>query len=194
MKKNVGILIYDDVEILDFCGPFEVFSIAESSTSNTLFNVYAVSETGNSILTRNGLEVVPKYSILNCPKPDILIIPGGQGSRTEMNNSAILNWIKECEKRAELILSVCTGALILAKCGLLDGAQATTHHLAYDLLQELEPNSKVIRGKRFVDNGKIITSAGVSAGIDMSLYVVSKLYDDEIVNRVKEIMEYSWCY
>lgn len=166
MTKNVAILIYNDIELLDFCGPYEVFSVAERSTIDDLFNVYTVSEFGNYIFTKNGLEVEPKYSILNCPQPDILVIPGGKGSRIEMNNVKILNWIKECEKKCELVLSVCTGALLLANCGLLLDTKVTTHHLSYDLLQKLEPSCEVIKGKKFIDSGKIITSGGISAGID----------------------------
>lgn len=194
MTRNVAILIFDDVEILDFCGPFEVFSVAERSVEDSLFNVYIVSEFGNNIYTRNGLKIEPKYSIFDCPAPDILIIPGGQGSRIEMNNLRILNWIKECEKKCQLVLSVCTGALLLANCGLLAGIKATTHYLSYDLLQKLETSCQVIRGKRFIDSGKIITSGGISAGIDMSLYVVSKLYGNGIVEKTKEIMEYDWSF
>lgn len=190
--KNVAILIYDDVEVLDFCGPFEVFSVASRISAEKPFNVYTVAENIWPVKARNNLSINPEYTIIDCPTPDILIVPGGQGSRTEMNNESLIEWIKECEPKAQLVLSVCTGALLLAKAGLLERVSATTHHLSFDLLKEIAHNTEIIENKRFVDNGKIITSGGIAAGIDMSLYVVSKLLGEEHGKKVKEVMEYDW--
>lgn len=127
-----------------------------------------------------------------CPQPDILLIPGGYGTRQQMHNQTLTSWIKEYSKQAELTLSVCTGALLLAKAGLLENLAATTHHLAIDLLQQIAPNTEIRANERFVDNGKIILSAGISAGIDMSLYVVAKLLGKEQAIETAEYMEYDW--
>lgn len=128
----------------------------------------------------------------NCPQPDILLIPGGYGTRQQMHNQTLVDWIKEYSKQAELTLSVCTGALLLAKAGLLENLAATTHHLAIDLLQQTAPNTEIRANERFVDNGKIILSAGISAGIDMSLYVVAKLLGKKQAIETAEYMEYDW--
>jgi transcriptional regulator GlxA family with amidase domain len=190
MPRNVAIMIFDDVEVLDFCGPFEVFSVTFDDDRNRLFNVYTVAQNDAPVLARNGLSVNPKYTFENCPKPDIFLVPGGQGTRTEVNNPVVLDWIRSHEPDAELVLSVCTGALLLAKAGLLDNLQATTYHTAFDLLQNLAPTATLRPGERFVDNGRIVTSAGVSAGIDMSLYIVAKLHGVEQANKTASQMEY----
>ena len=190
--RDVAILIFDDVELLDFCGPFEVFSVTGRRENLTPFNVYTVAEKSDSITTRNQLSVNPRYTISDCPNPDILVVPGGQGTRREMNNPVLIDWIKECSQKAELILSVCTGALLLAKAGLLDGLSATTHHDAIELLKEIAPNTIIQGTQRVVDNGRIILSAGISAGIDMSLYVVTKLLGKEQALETAHHMEYDW--
>ncbi len=135
IPKNVAILIFDEVEVLDFCGPFEVFSVCGRRDQSNPFNVYTVAEKSGPVLARNQLSVNPKYSITDCPQPDILVIPGGFGTRREMNNQNLVEWIEKCNEKAELILSVCTGALLLAKSGLLEGLSATTHHGAFYLLE-----------------------------------------------------------
>ena len=190
--RNVAILIFNDVELLDFCGPFEVFSVTGRRENLAPFNVYTVAEKSDPITTRNQLSVNPQYTIHDCPQPDILLVPGGQGTRREMNNPTLVDWIKECSQKAELILSVCTGALLLAKAGLLDGLSATTHHDAIELLKEIAPNTIIQGTQRVVDNGKIILSAGISAGIDMSLYVVAKLLGKEQALKTAQYMEYDW--
>ena len=189
--KNVAILIFNEVEVLDFCGPFEVFSVTNEIHSLKPFNVYTVAESDKPVIARNNLSVNPRYTINNCPKPDILIVPGGQGTRKEMNNPVLVNWVKDSFNHVELLLSVCTGALILAKAGLLDGLTATTHHGALDLLKKTAPKTKIVKDQRFVDNGKIILSAGISAGIDMSFYVVEKLLDKSAVVATSKQMEYT---
>lgn len=189
--RNVAILIFSDVELLDFAGPFEVFSVTRREDDSNAFNVYAVAEKSDPITTRNGLSVIPQYTIHNCPQPDILLVPGGQGTRREMNNPTLINWIKHRAQKAELVLSVCTGALLLAKAGLLEGLKATTHHTAIELLKEAAPNTTIQTDKRFVDNGKIILSAGVATGIAMSLYVVAKLVGKEQALQTAQYMEYN---
>jgi Transcriptional regulator containing an amidase domain and an AraC-type DNA-binding HTH domain len=189
--RNVAILIFDDVEVLDFCGPFEVFSVTNQIHSLKPFNVYTVAEHDNLVIAANNLSVNPRYTITNCPKPDIILVPGGQGTRKEMNNPVLINWIKESFDNLELLLSVCTGALILAKAELLEGLTATTHHNAFDILKKSAPHTKIVKNERFVDNGKIILSAGISAGIDMSFYVVEKLLNKEAALETSKYMEYN---
>jgi len=189
--RNVAILIFDNVEVLDFTGPFEVF-ITGSNRGKDL-NVYTVAEHDRPIIALGNLSINPTYTIGNCPQPDLLIIPGGWGSRNEMENKIITNWIREVSKDVELLLSVCTGALILAKANLLDGLKLTTNRLAMNELKEVAPESaEIIEDARYIDNGKIILSAGVSAGIDMSLYVVSKLFGEERAKHTAQLMEYDW--
>lgn len=125
--RNLAILLFDDVEVLDFCGPFEVFSVAGPFVDPPAFRVYTVAETTKPVLARNGLSVNPHYALADAPPPDILLIPGGLGTRREMHNGELIDWIRDRSKTAELVLSVCTGALLLAKAGLLDGLEATTH-------------------------------------------------------------------
>jgi transcriptional regulator GlxA family with amidase domain len=190
--RNVAIFIFDEVEVLDFCGPFEVFSVTGRRDNSNPFNVYTVAQEKRPILARNELSINPLYTFADCPKPDILLIPGGFGTRREMNNGVVLDWVKRLAPSTEHLLSVCTGDLILAKAGLLDGLAATTHHGAISLLQELAPKTQIEAEKRFIDNGKLIVSAGVSAGIDMSLYVVAKLLEKEQAWETAKYIEYDW--
>ena len=183
--------MFDDVEVLDFAGPFEVFSVtSELSKGERPFAVSTVAEHPGAVNARNGLSVNPDCTISDCPPPDILIVPGGQGTRKLIDNSAVINWIKDSARTAELVLSVCTGSLLLAKADLLEGLAATTHHRALELLRELAPNTTIIENQRFVDNGKIITSGGIAAGIDMSLHVVGKLLGTAQAEQTAEHMEY----
>ena len=189
--RNVAIFMFDDVEVLDFAGPFEVFSVtSELNKASRPFAVSTVAENPGAVSARNGLSVNPDCTISDCPPPDILIVPGGLGTRKLINNSAVISWIKHCSQTAELVLSVCTGSLLLAKAGLLEGLAATTHHGALDLLRELAPNTTIVENQRFVDNGKIITSGGIAAGIDMSLHVVGKLLGTAQAEKTAEYMEY----
>jgi transcriptional regulator GlxA family with amidase domain len=199
--RNIAIFIFDDVEVLDFAGPFEIFSVCGlRSGGERPFNVYTVAEK-KQICARNNLMITANYLLDNCPPPDILLIPGGGGmhtdgtpfgSRKEMHNEILLNWIKEQNKKVELLLSVCTGSLILAKSGLLDGLSATTHWKAVEAMQAAAPDTKLFPEKRWVDNGRIILSAGVSAGIDMSLYVISKLLGKEAADENAQYIQYDY--
>lgn len=191
MARNVAILIFDEVEVLDFCGPLEVFGVAGRRTLPEMpFSVYTIAQENRLIKARNNLVVQPNYTFADCPKPDILLIPGGYGTRQEQYNETLLAWIKAQFDSLELLLSVCTGSLILGRTGLLDGLQATTHWAAMDELCEAAPHSTVCPDDRWVDNGKIVTSAGVSAGIDMALYVVGRLYGAEVANGTARTMQY----
>ncbi|SIO59534.1 DJ-1/PfpI family protein [Singulisphaera sp. GP187] len=187
-RKNVAILVFDGVELLDFAGPGEVFTWAGRGQA---YNVYTVGRSESPIVSQGFLSVTPRYGIGNCPKPDLLVIPGGSVRETSAD-PAIIKWIQNTAEDAEVVLSVCTGALLLAKAGLLDGLEATTHRESLDALRKAATKTKVIEGRRFVDNGKVVTSAGVSAGIDASLHVVSRLLGPEDASEVARMMEYRW--
>ena len=158
--RTLAILIFQDVEVLDFCGPFEVFSAANQFTDPPAFNVLTVAERAGPIVTRGGLSVNPHHRITDCPQPNLLLVPGGRGTRKEMDNPVLAGWIRQASEKAELVLSVCTGALVLARAGLLDGLGATTHHGAIDLLRRTAPTTTVHADRRFVDNGRVVCSAG----------------------------------
>ncbi len=190
--RSLAILLFNDAEVLDFCGPFEVFSVASRQTDPLAFNVFTVAEKMDAITARNGLSVNPDHSLADCPKPDVFLVPGGMGTRKEINNGPLIEWIKRTADGAELVLSVCTGALLLGKAGLLDGLDATTHHVAFDRLREIVPRTTVHEDRRFVDNGKVITSAGIAAGIDMSLHVVGRLLGADAAAETARHMEYPW--
>jgi transcriptional regulator GlxA family with amidase domain len=190
--RNVAILLFEDVEVLDFCGPLEVFSVTGQTSDPRPFRVFTVAEKPGPIATVNGLSVNPAFDFSNCPRADILIVPGGIGARKEMHNDRLLRWIAEQANQAELVLSVCTGALLLAKACLLDGLSATTHHSAISLLKEVAPRATVYENTRIVDNGRILLSAGISAGIDLSLHVVRRLLGATTADETAAYMEYDW--
>ena len=189
--RNLAILLFHDAEVLDFCGPFEVFSVANHQTDFEPFNVFLVAEP-RPVQACNGLSVNPDYGLEDCPPIDILLVPGGIGTRTELQRDPIIGWIKQRASDAQLILSVCTGSLLLAKADLLDGLEATTHHSAIDLLKQMAPRATIRDDLRFVDNGKTITSAGIAAGIDMSLHVVQRLLGPDVAVATARQMEYPW--
>jgi transcriptional regulator GlxA family with amidase domain len=189
-SRSVAIALFDEVEVLDFAGPFEVFSVSGRRSGLDPFDVCTVSERGQAIQARNGLTVTPTHSFASMPRADIVLIPGGYGTRREMKNPAMLEWTARVGGDAELLLSVCTGALVLGAAGLLDGLRATTHHLAFDALRTAAPRTEVVEGARIVDNGRVILSSGVSAGIDMALHVVSRLHGGEVARETARYMEY----
>ena len=190
--RQVQVLIFDDVEVLDFAGPFEVFSVTGLRSGPAPFHVRTVGSSKAAISARGGLQIQPSLSIDDASHCDVLILPGGFGTRREMHNAKLLEWIRRKAESAEVILSVCTGALLLARAGLLTDLDATTHHGAFDELAQASPSTNVLRGRRIVDNGRILTSAGISAGIDASLYVVSRLLGHAVASETAEYMEYEW--
>ena len=191
-QRHVGVLVFDEAEVLDVAGPFEVFSIAGRRSGIQPFNVSLVGIGKGPVAMRSGFMVEPKYTIHTVPHIDVLLIPGGYGTRRELDNHALLGWIRGRAAEAELLLSVCTGSLLLAKAGLLDGLAATTHHGALNLLQDLAPSTRVDGRERFIDNGKVITAAGVSAGVDMALHVVERLLGEELAVEAAHYMEWHW--
>ncbi|MDU0114304.1 DJ-1/PfpI family protein [Psychrosphaera aquimarina] len=198
---NVGIYIYDDAEVLDFSGPFEVFSTANRlSNPQNVFNVFLVAENSGTssssnitlpIKARGGYNVLPHYDFTNHPNIDVLIVVGGVHTH-ELNKAAVINWVAQQDKSANVVASVCTGAFILAQAGVLNGLNVTTHWEDINDLQQAYPNLTVISGKRWVDEGKYITSGGISAGIDMSLHLVSKLVNIQLAENTAKQMEFDW--
>ncbi|MGZ0053562.1 DJ-1/PfpI family protein [Bacillus cereus] len=189
-KWSVGIFLFYEVEVLDFAGPFEVFSVTEVNEEKP-FTVYTVSENGEMITARNGLKVQPDYSIENLPPVDILIIPGGLGAREyEIKNEIVIKWIRQQMKEVKLMTSVCTGALLLAKAGLLEGLKATTHWASIEKFKNEFQNVEVIENVKFVDEGHIITSAGISAGINMAFHIVKNLLGVHVAEDTAKRMEY----
>lgn len=190
--RTVLFLLFDDVEPLDFAGPYEVFCTTGRRQSLEPFRPATVAATRDAVRARGGLRVLPDYSFSEAPEADILLIPGGFGTRRLMGDEVVIDWIRRAAAGAELVLSVCTGALLLGRAGLLDGLDATTHYLTYDLLREVAPEARVRPGARFLDNGKIIVSAGVSAGIDMSFHVVERLLGPEAAAETARYIEYEY--
>ena len=196
--RTVGILIFPEVEILDFCGPFEVFSSAAlpsdvpGEAERRLFDVVTIAERAEVVACRGGLLVQPNQTFAEHFPLDILVVPGGYGTRRQQENPVVIDWIARQHASESLTTSVCTGAFLLGAAGLLDGLRATTHWATIGGLRERHPAANVLAEARVVDEGKIITSAGVSAGIDMALHVVRRLHGDEVARRTARDMEYDW--
>lgn len=194
---NVGILVFDGVEVLDFAGPFEVFSRtrlaagvdSRRSDDDAPLHVFTVAETGAEIVATGGLRVVPHHGFDSAPSIDLLVVPGGFGTRPLLESEEVLAWIAKTAASAQRVTSVCTGALLLARAGLLSGKRATTHWGAYDALAEVDDTIEVDRGARFVEDG-VITSAGVAAGIDMAFAVVESLFGQEVADETARYIEY----
>lgn len=196
-KWNVGILIFDGVEVLDFAGPFEVFSRtrlvpgveSRRSEESAPFRVFTVAKVRAFVTATGDLQVVPHHEFADAPRIDLLVVPGGFGTRALLHEAATLEWIRRVAADARKVTSVCTGSLLYAKAGLLKGRRATTHWGALDLLASLDASMKVERELRVVDDG-IISSAGVASGIDMAFYVVETLFGREVADETARYIEY----
>lgn len=196
-RWNVGILIFDGVEVLDFAGPFEVFSRtrltpgveARRSEESAPFQVFTVAKTASPVTATGGLVVVPRHTFADAPAIDLLVVPGGVGTRPLLHDAETLEWIRRVAAGARRVTSVCTGSLLLARAGLLQGRSATTHWGALDLLASLDGGVVVDRERRVVDDG-VITSAGVASGIDMAFYVVESLFGRAVADETAHYMEY----
>lgn len=185
VKPTVAILLFEGVELLDFAGPAEVFGVAGEGQS---FRVVTVAETTELLRAMGGVIVKPEFNVKDAPKADIVVVPGGNMRNVGEPGRA---WLRKAAKDAEIVMSVCMGAFLLADAGLLDGVEATTHSWGIENLRKVAPKCKVVMGKRFVDAGKIITTAGVTAGIDGALHVVERIYGKEAAKwTAEEWMEY----
>ncbi|MDX2226901.1 MAG: DJ-1/PfpI family protein [Verrucomicrobiae bacterium] len=194
-RKRTGILLFDEVEVLDFCGPFEVFSVTRLHPEKrreeaSPFEVFLVSERGGKITATGGLKVESDHSFASCPPLDILVVPGGWGTRALALHEPLLQWIRSRAVAVETLASVCTGSLLLAAAGLLEGRRATTHWQSLDRMRDSFPNVRVSRGEQVVEDGSILTSAGISAGIDMALRLVTREFGEEVARATARYMEY----
>jgi transcriptional regulator GlxA family with amidase domain len=189
--RRVAVLMFDDVEVLDFAGPFEVFGVARTMSGEFAFEVFTVALEQRLVVARNGLQVLPHVDVAQAGRVDVLVVPGGMGTRREMRHDAMLDAVRAMSAAADLTLSVCTGALVLGAAGLLRGLAATTHYGALDELRALDCGV-VLPEARVVDNGRVLTSAGVSAGIDAALHIVGRLIGDAAAAETARYMQYDW--
>lgn len=194
-RVKVGIVLFDDVEVLDFCGPYEVFSVARLDEARrreepSPFEVVLVSQEGGTLTASGGMRVQAQASFRDCPPLDVLCVPGGWGTRREMGNPVLLDWLRERAGSARRLASVCTGSLLLAAAGLLEGRRATTHWRSLDLMREKFPKVLVQRDRHVEEDGNLITAAGISAGIDMALIVVGRHFGEEVARATARHMEY----
>ena len=183
-KKKVAVLVFEGAEIIDFSGPWEVFGAAG-------FDVYTVAATKAPVTTSMGMQVIPSYTFADAPAPTVLLVPGG-GIEGAKGSSDTLLWIRQTSARAEQTLSVCNGAFLLAQAGLLDGLSATTTDHQIAKMAAAYPKTKVVSDRRFVDNGKIVTAAGLSSGIDGALHVLDKMLGRGPAEQVALGLEYDW--
>lgn len=190
--QQVGILIFADVEVLDFCGPYEVFAATRLDEARQVapFAVHLVGESEGPVAARGGMRVLPDVTIADCPPLHVLVVPGGQGVRAELHNPALLDWIRARGRAVETLTSVCTGSMLLGKAGLLNGRSATTHWTTLDWMAESYPETEVIRDQHVVEDGHVLTSAGISAGVDMALRVVARYHGEAIARATARHMEY----
>ena len=194
-RRKVGILVFPEVEVLDFCGSFEVFSITRLDEERrrldpSPYEVLIIAENPGVVVATGGLKVIPDHVLENCPPLDVLVVPGGWGTRREMKNDRLIAWIAERGPQVTTLTSVCTGSLLLGKAGLLDGRRATTHWSVLEEMRGLFPAVTVIQDQQVVEEGNIITSAGISAGIDMALRVVTRHHGDAVARATARYMEY----
>ena len=187
MAKAVAFVLFEGAEELDFVGPWEVFTMAGAVVPGEV-TAFTVAEKAGLVRCAKGLQVVAEYDFESCPKADIVLVPGGMATRTEVDNAAMISFISKMDAQAEYTTSVCTGALLLERAGTLKGLRATTHWAAIGDLKAT--GTETIEDARFVDNGRVITSSGVSAGIDMALHLVGKIWGPKVAMTTQKYMEY----
>ncbi len=194
-RRRVGILVFPEVEVLDFAGPFEVFSVTRTDEDRrreepSPYEVVLVAEDTGVVVATGGLKVVADRGLDDCPPLEVLVVPGGWGVRRQISNDRLVDWIADRAGQVELLASVCTGSMLLGKAGLLDGRRATTHWMVLDWMRESFPQVSVLDDQHVVDEGEVITSAGISAGIDMALRVVARHHGEAVARDTARFMEY----
>lgn len=189
-ELTVGIVLYPDAEELDWAGPWEVFTMAAQVAGDGKTEVVTIAQEEGPIRCAKGLRVLADHTFETAPGLDVLLVPGGQGSRVEMKNPVMLEWLAAAAEPCRFVTSVCTGSILLCKAGLADGCEVTTHWGAIGTLRELAPQVTVRENVRYLRDGRIVTSAGVSAGIDMSLWLVGELFGPEHARETRRFMEY----
>jgi transcriptional regulator GlxA family with amidase domain len=190
MTTRIGVSIFDGAEELDWVGPWEVLSAWAQQHPDDDVEVFTVAQSTEVITCAKGLRAVPDFSWESAPPIDVLVYPGGRGTRPQLNDDVVLGWVRKTAETAELMTSVCTGALVYAAAGLLNSRPATTHWGSLERLAELGSGIEVRPDDRFVDDGTIITAAGVSAGIDMALHLVARLHSTERAREVRRYIQY----
>lgn len=194
-RTRVGILVFDQVEVLDFAGPFEVFATTRldedrRAETESPFDIRLVGQTGEPVTTTGGMRVIPHHGFDDCPHFDVLVVPGGKGARTEIHNEALMEWLRDRATGVRLLAGVCTGSMLLGQAGLLDGLRATTHWRSLDWMRRAFPEVMVVEDEFVVDAGSVITSAGISAGIDMALHLVLRFHGQDVARAAARNMEY----
>jgi transcriptional regulator GlxA family with amidase domain len=188
MVKTIGILLFDDVEELDFVGPWEVFS----ATTQHLFpddQVVTIAQQSRPIRCAKGLRVLPDFDFGTAPPLDVVLVPGGQGTRREVSNPTLIGWLREAGQNCQWVTSVCTGALLLHEAGFAKGRRVTTHWAFIETLRQ-RGDVTVLENRRYVRDGNVVTAAGVSAGIDMALWLVGQIYGVDVARKVQHGIEY----
>jgi transcriptional regulator GlxA family with amidase domain len=196
-RKRVGIVLFENIEVLDFCGPFEVFSAVRLNEDKrrekpSPFEVLLVAEHPDPVVTTGNMRVIPHSTFANCPRLDILVVPGGWGTRKELHNPVMLDWLRVRAAEVETLTAVCTGSMLLGFAGLLNGLHATTHWRSLDWMRSTFPLAIVEYDKHVVEDGRVLTSAGISAGIDMALKVVARYCGEDIARATARHMEYPY--
>jgi transcriptional regulator GlxA family with amidase domain len=196
-RKRVGIVVFPEVEVLDFCGPFEVFSVtrldeARRREEPSPFEPLLVAEAAGPVTATGGMRVLPDHTLESCPPLDVLVVPGGWGTRREIQNPRLLGWIRERAAGVETLTSVCTGSMLLGQAGLLNGRRATTHWRSLPWMRESFPKVTVEETLHVVEDGHVLTSAGISAGIDMALRVVARYHGEAVARNTARHMEYRY--
>ncbi|MCM2678534.1 DJ-1/PfpI family protein [Echinimonas agarilytica] len=188
---NVAIYIYENAEVLDFSGPYEVFSTASRVDGESPFNVFLVAQTLTPVSARAGFKVIPHFSIDDHPEIDVLITVGGV-HLPELDKAEVIQWIGQQASKAKLVASVCTGVFLLAKAGVVTTEKVATHWQDIDDLKSMFPTLNVVDSTRWIDQGRVVTSGGISAGIDMSLHLVGRLHGLELATQTAIQMEFCW--
>ncbi len=186
-RRTLGILLYPGFELLDACGPAEMFG-----SLGPLMKISTVADKAGPVKSTQGVHVVADYSYEDAPQFDLVLVPGGFGTFQATANPKLMDWVKNSATKAEMVTSVCSGSVILAKAGLLDGRPATSNKQYYTMCTAQGPNVDWVKEARWVDDGNIVTSSGVSAGMDMALHVISRLYGEEAATRIADGTEYQW--
>jgi transcriptional regulator GlxA family with amidase domain len=185
---TLGILLFDDLEELDAIGPWEVFTSAAALRGDA--RVITLAERDGLVRCAKGLRIQPDHRLADAPELDVLLVPGGQGTRREVDNPALIGWLRGAASRARWVTSVCTGALLLCEAGVCAGRRVTTHWAFIETLRKRYPDTEVLSHRRYVRDGQLVTAAGISAGIDMALWLVGQVWDVETARQTQRAMEY----
>ena len=186
--RQIGILIFPEAEELDFVGPLEVFAMAAKIVGD--LRVALIAERGEPVLCAKGLRVVPDHTFADSPPLDLVLVPGGQGTRREVSNRPLLDWLAKAAARCAWVTCVCTGSLLLHGAGLTSGRRITTHWAFVEELRQRAPDTQVLAGPRYVRDGNLVTAAGVSAGIDMALWLVGQIWSAQVARNTQRAMQY----